>query len=261
MRSIWSGALSFGLIYIPVKLYDATRSHRIDFDLIRKDDHCRIRYARVCRETGEEVMYDQIVKGYQYRKGDYIVVDDEDFKRARARKTQTIDILAFVNAADIDQKFLEKPYFLEPVKEAKKAYVLLREAMRKSGKTAIARYVMRTREHMALIKAEESVIILNQMRFADELRSSAELDIPSKGAEAVSERELDMAVKLVEQLSEEWKPEQYHDTYFEELKKVIQEKVEGKPPEPVKAEEVPSAVTDLFSRLSQSLEMTKRKAA
>ncbi|HON10985.1 MAG TPA: Ku protein [Chitinispirillaceae bacterium] len=261
MRSIWSGALSFGLIYIPVKVYNATKSHQIDFDMLRRSDHCRIRYARVCRETGEEVPFDQIVKGYQYRKGSYVVLEDEDFKRANVRKTQTIDIVAFVNASDIDQKFLEKPYYLEPVKEAKKAYVLLREAMRESGKAGVARFVMRTREHLALIKAEESVVVLNQMRFADELRSSSELDIPAKGNEEVSQRELDLAKKLIEQLSEEWKPEQYHDTYFEDLKEIIKQKVEGSVPEPVKPEEVPQAVTDLFSRLSQSLEMTKHKKA
>ena len=262
MRAIWSGALSFGLIYIPVKIYDATKSHRIDFDLLRRTDHCRVRYARVCRETGEEVPQEEIVRGFQYKKGDYVVVDSDDFKNANVHKTQTIDLVAFVNSSEIDHKFLEKPYYLEPVKEARKAYALLREALKQSGKTGVARYVMRTREHMALVKAEESVLVLNQMRFADELRDSAQLDIPLKSIEDVSQRELDMAVKLIGQLTEEWKPEQYHDTYYEDLKKIIQQKIEGKVPEPVKPEPVQSAVTDLFSRLSESLEITRnRKAA
>lgn len=263
MRPIWSGALSFGLIYIPVKLYDATRAHAINFDLLRKNDHCRIGYARVCKETGEEVPYGEIVRGYEYHKGNYVVIDEEDFTRANIHKTQTIDIVAFVNESDIDQKFLEKPYYAEPVKEAGKAYVLLREALIRSGKVGIARYVMRTREHMALVKSQESVIILNQMRFADELRSFSELDLPQKGKERVSERELEMAVHLIEQLTEEWKPEQYKDTYYEDLRKIIQEKVEGRIPEPIKPEPAPSAITDLFSRLSESLEMAKsrKKAA
>lgn len=259
MRSIWSGALSFGLIYIPVKLYDATKSHTIDFDLLRRKDNCRIRYAKVCKDTGEEVPYNDIVKGYEYQKGNYVVLEDKDFKSANVRKTQTIDIAAFVKASDIDQKFLEKPYYLEPVREAKKAYILLREALVKSGRVGIARYVMRTKEHMALIKPQENVMVLNQMRFADEIRPFNELDLPQKGTENVPERELEMAVKLIEQLSEEWKPEQYKDTYFDDLRKLIQQKVEGIVPAPTKTEPIPSGVTDLFTRLSESLELAKSR--
>jgi DNA end-binding protein Ku len=262
MRSIWSGAISFGLIYIPVKMYDATKSHSIDFDLLRRSDRCRIHYARVCRETNEEVPMKDIVRGYQYRKGDYVIIDDEDFKRANVHKTRAIDMVAFADASEIDHRLLEKPYYLEPVKEAKKAYTLLREALLSSGRVGIARYVMKTREHMALIKANESVLVLNQMRFADELRGWNELDLPAKGARSVPERELDMAKKLIDQLTEEWHPEQYRDTYYDDLKKIIQEKVEGKVPEPVTEEEVPTAtVTDLFERLSQSLDMLKGKNA
>lgn len=259
MRSIWSGALSFGLIYIPIRLYDATKSHTIDFDLLRRADHCRIHYAKVCRETGEEVPKEEIVRGYQYRKGDYVIVEDEDFRRANVHKSQTIDIVSFVDQAEVDQKYMEKPYYLEPVKEAKKAYVLLREALLKSGKAGVARYVMRKREHMALIKPDESVIVLNNMRFADELRAHSELDLPLKGTESVSDKELDMAIRLIEQLSEKWNPQQYKDTYYEELKNVLQQKIEGKVPEPVKPQAAPAAVTDLFSRLSESLRMAQEK--
>ncbi|HLV32895.1 MAG TPA: Ku protein [Chitinispirillaceae bacterium] len=260
MRAIWSGAISFGLIYIPVKIYDGTRSHRIDFDLLRKSDRCRIRYARVCRETGEEVPNDEIVKGYQYRKGDYVIISSEDFKRASVHKSQTIDLVSFVNAEEVDQKYLEKPYFLEPVKEAAKAYALLREALRKSGKAGIGRYVMRTREHMALIKAEENAIVLNQMRFADELRSSQELAIPQPGTSDINERELEMAIKLIDQLTGKWNPQQYKDTYYEDLRKIIQEKIEGKVPgAPVEPQPIPVGVTDLFSRLSKSLEMAQHR--
>ncbi len=259
MRPIWSGAISFGLIYIPVKLYDATRSHKIDLDMLRKSDHCRIGYVRVCKETGEEVPYADIVKGYEYRKGDYVVVEDEDFKRANVKKSQTIEIVSFAQSVEIDEKYLEKPYYMEPVREAKKAYVLLREAMRQSGKVGIARYVMRTKEHMAMVKAEEDVLILNQMRFADEIRSSAELDLPSRGAESVAEKELELAKTLIDQLAEPWKPDQYHDTYYEDLRRIIQEKVEGKVPEPIGEAPRPTGVTDLFSKLSESLEAAKKQ--
>ncbi|MDG5813832.1 Ku protein [Chitinispirillales bacterium ANBcel5] len=258
MRSIWTGAISFGLIYIPIKLYDATRAHRVNFDMIRKKDHCRVGYVRVCKETGEEVPYQDIVKGYEYRKGEYVVIEPDDFKKANVKKSQTIEMVGFTNADQIDQKFLEKPYFLEPVREAKKAYALLREAMKKSGKVGIARYVLKTREHMALIKPDQDVLILNQMRFADEIRPSSELNVPGPGTESVSEKELDMAIKLIDQLTEPWKPEKYHDTYYEDLKKIIQDKVEGKIPQPVKEEPVPSGVTDLFSSLAQSLEMAQK---
>lgn len=259
MRSIWSGALSFGLIYIPVKLYDATQSHTIDFDLLRKKDHCRIHYAKVCRETGEEIPKEEIVRGYQYTKGEYVIVEEDDFKRASVQKTQTIEIVAFVNQNEIDQKFMEKPYYLEPVKEAKKAYVLLREALLRSGKAGVARYVMRKREHLALIKPESSVIILNNMRFADELRSYSELDLPQTGIQSVSDKELNMAEQLIDQLTEPWNPNQYKDNYYEDLKEVLQQKIKGIPYAPIKPQVAPVAVTDLFSRLSESLKIAKEK--
>lgn len=259
MRSIWSGALSFGLIYIPVKLYDATRTHTIDFDLLRRSDHCKIHYAKVCRETGEEVPKEDIVRGYQYRKGDYVIVDDEDFAKANVQKTQTIEIVSFIDYSEIDHTYLEKPYFLEPVKEAKKAYALLREALLHSGKAGIARYVMRRREHMALIKPDESVLFLNNMRFADELRTYSELDLPQKGIESVSEKELDMALKLIDQLTEKWNPQQYKDTYYEDLKAFLQQKIEGIIPAPVMPQKAPASVTDLFNKLSESLRIAREK--
>jgi DNA end-binding protein Ku len=257
VRSIWSGAISFGLIYIPVKLYSGTESQELDFDLLRRNDKCRIRYARVCRDTGEEVPWDDIVKGYEHKKGDYVILEDEDFKRANAHKSKTIDIISFVDAEEIDQKYLEKPYYLEPDKKAKKVYALLREALNKSQKVGVARFVMRTREHLALLKAEEDVIVLNQMRFASEIRSPEELDLPKR--EGLQEQELEMAVKLIDQLTEPWEPDKHRDTYIDDLKRIIQEKIEGKEIEPVEEEAVPIEVTDLFSKLSQSLEMAKER--
>lgn len=260
MRAIWSGALSFGLIYIPVKLYDATRSHTIDFDLLRRSDHCRIHYAKVCRETGEEIPKEQIVRGYQYTKGRYVVIEDDDFLKVNVKKTQIVELVAFIDESEIELKYLEKPYFLEPAREAGKAYALLREALLRSGKAGIARYVMRRREHMALIKATESVILLNNMRFADELRGSEELDLPAKGQSQLNEKELDLAIKLIDQLTEKWEPQQYADTYYEELTALLKRRIEGKAEE--KRAEIPTpepAVADLFSRLNQSLELARSK--
>lgn len=257
MRAIWSGAISFGLIYIPVKLYNATQSHAIDFDLLRKSDHCPIHYARVCRETNEEVPLKDIVKGYQFRKGEYIVLEDEDFRRANVKKSQTIEIAAFVNDSSIDTKYFEKPYYCEPVKEAKKAYALLREAMLKTKKVAVARFVMRTKEHLLIVKPESDCLVVEQLRFADEIRKANELDLPEKGSEHVPAKELDMAVKLVEQLSEDWKPENYKDTYYADLQKIIQQKIEGFVPEVEKVKIESTKVVDLFSKLKESIEMAK----
>lgn len=258
MRSIWRGAISFGLIYIPVRLYNATQTQELNFNMLRRGDHCQIHYAKVCRETGEEVPYEEIVKGYEYTKGEYVILEDADFKRANAKKTQTVEIVNFVNADNVDQKYLEKPYFLEPDKGAEKVYTLLREALHRSKKAGIARFVLRTREHMALLKAEDQVIVLNQMRFYSEIRKPDELNLPGKTG--VSDKELDMAVKLVDQLSEAWNPEQYTDTYIEDLKRIIQEKVEGRVIEPAEEEAIPVEVTDLFSKLSESLKIAQSKS-
>lgn len=264
MRSIWSGAISFGLIYIPVQLYNASQSEELDLDLLRRGDLCPIRYARVCRETGEEVPYEDIVKGFQYEKGEYVVLEDEDFRRANVKKTQTIEIMTFIDAAEVDQKMLEKPYYLEPGKGkgksgAARVYALLREAMRKSKKVGVARFVLRTRERLAILKAEGDALVLNQMRFAQELRSPDDLDLPKD--EEVSGRELNMAVRLIDELSEPWQPDQYRDTYIDDLKRIIQEKVEGREPAPAEEEEIPEEVTDLFARLSASLDQAREKNA
>ena len=258
MRSIWTGAISFGLIYIPVRLYNATEDNAIDFDLLRRGDLCPIRYARVCRDTGEEVPYEDIVKGYQYENGQYVVIEDEDFKRANVRKTQTIDIVNFVNEKDIDAKYLEKPYYLEPQPEAKRVYALLREALKKSGKVGLARFVLRTREHMAILKPEDDLIILDQLRFASELRPPEDLELPKN--EEVTKRELDVAIQLIDQLSEPWQPEEYHDTYIEDLMQIIQAKIEGREAVPEEEEPIPVEVTDLFARLTESLQMAKERS-
>ena len=257
MRSIWSGAISFGLIHIPVKLYPAVEEHSLDFDMLRRQDLCPIRYARVCRDTGEEVPYEDIVKGYQYRKGDYVVLEDADFKAAAAGKTQTIDITEFVDASEIDPKLFEKPFYLEPSKQARNAYGLLREALKKTAKLGIGRFVLRNREHPVAVRPEGDLLVLEQMRFLSEIRAPAGLDLPS--ANEVSERELDIAIKLVDQLTEPFEPERIRDTYTEQLKKVIGQKARGKKPQARKEAPIPAEVPDLMAKLRESLEQARKK--
>lgn len=254
MRSMWTGAISFGLVNIPIKLYKASESSRLDFDLLRRDDRCRIRYVRVCGETGEEVPYEDIVKGYEYEKGRYVILEDEDFQKANVKKTRTIEIMSFADADEIDEKYIEQPYFLAPDEKAAQAYGLLREALKESKKVAIARFVLRSREHLAMLQAEGDVIVLHQMRFAAELRSPEELDLPGKVQ--AEERQMKMALQLIEQLTEAWNPEQYKDTYVEDLMRIIEQKASG---QEIEAEEepVPIEVVDLFAQLSKSLEMVR----
>lgn len=257
MRSIWSGAVSFGLVLIPVKLYTAVEESTLDLDMLRKQDLCPIRYARVCRDTGEEVPYEDIVKGYQYRKGDYVVLEDEDFRRANVRKTQTIDIVEFVNESEIDPKLIEKPYYLEPTRQARKAYALLREALKKTGKVAVGTFVLRSRERMVVLRPEDDLIVVEQMRFASEIKKPGGLDLPSK--EEANERELDMAIKLIDQLTETFRPDRFHDTYREELERVISRKAQGKPAKPAQEMRIPSEVPDLMARLRESLEQARKQ--
>ena len=254
MRSIWSGAISFGLIHIPVKLYSASQDQGINFDYLRKQDLCRVQYARVCRSTGEEVPWKDTVKGYEYQKGDYVVLTDEDFKKASPKKTNTIDIADFADEDEIDPKFFEKPYYLEPEKKATKAYILLREALKRSKKVGIARFVLKSKEHMAVLKAEDNILVLNQMRFANEIRKPDELEVPN---EDVNKRELDMAVKLIDQLTTHFKPEDYKDTYTKELQELIDQKVKGEAPKVKKETQEPTEVKDLMESLRASLSQTR----
>ncbi len=257
MRSIWTGAISFGLINIPVRLYTAVKDTRPDLDMLHKKDLSPIRYARVCKADGEEIPFSEIVKGYEYQKGDYVVLEDEDFKRANARKTQTIDIQDFVEEKEIDTKLLEKPYYLEPTKESRKAYMLLAQGLKKTGKIGVGKFVLRTREHLVALKPQDGMLVLDQMRFIDQIVSPEALDIPKD--EKVSAKELDLAIKLIDQLTTPFHPEEYRDTYSEELMKIIDDKAHGKKPKPVGERPVPTAVPDLMAKLKESLSEAKRK--
>lgn len=259
MRAIWTGTMSFGLVNIPIRLYSATGERKLKFHYLHKKDLSPIRYARICREDGREIPYEDIVRGYEYQKGDYIILTDEDFKKANLRKTGTIDIIEFVKEDEIDSKYFEKPYYLEPDRGADKAYALLREALQRSKKVGVARFILKNREHLGVIKPEGDVIVLNQLRFKNELHDIGDLKIPHSGAG--HEKEIELALALIDQLTEPFKPEKYHDTYSEELEEVIAERIHGKIPAPKEEELIPTPVTDLMSVLRESLKRARQKAS
>ena len=256
-RAIWKGTISFGLVNIPIALYPATRREELKFRLLRKTDLSPVNYKRVAEKDGREVPWDEIVKGYEYEKGKYIVLKDEDFDRVDIEATQTVDIQDFVELDEIDPMYFYKPYYLEPQKGGDKAYVLLRDSLKESRKIGIAKVVIKTRQYLAGVKPEDGVLILELMHFADELADPAKLSLPKK-AEA-GKRELDMAKSLISSMSTKWNPEKYHDEYREALMEVIEEKVEagGKEIEtkPRKAPK-PTKVIDLVKVLQQSLEQS-----
>jgi len=252
MRPIWNGSISFGLVNIPVRLFSGTNPREgIDLTMLHKDDNSPVRYARVCRKDGEEIPFDDIVKGYEYREGDYIVLTKKDLENIDVEKSQTIDIQQFVEQDDIDIRYFEKPYYLEPVKGGEKAYALLRNALRDSRKLAVAKFVMHEREHVAAIKPVGRALVLNQMRFPTDLREPGELKLPTD--KEVTDKEVEMALKLIKQETRPFIAEDLHDTYTEELEELIKAKSKGKkPPKTTKAPEHTST-GDLMSALKASL--------
>lgn len=251
MRAIWSGSIGFGLVNIPVKMYSASQAREgLDLDMLHKKDHAPIRYARICREDGKEIPYDQIVKGYEYKKGDYIVLNQEDFKKADRQKTESIDIKQFADESEIDSRYYEKPYYLEPEKGADRAYALLRDALAKSGKVALAKYVMRSRDDMGVIKPIGNALVLVQMRFPADIRNPGDLKFPTEKAKS---EELQMAIALIKQLDKPFIPEDWHDTYTEELEEVIEEKAKGHKPAAKGRKPQDTDVKDLMATLKASL--------
>lgn len=259
MRSIWSGLLSFGLVNIPVRLYPATVERKLKFNYLHKKDLSPIRYARICREDGQEVPYKEVVKGYEYQKGDYIILTDDDFKKANLRKTGAIEIIEFVKEEEVDSVFFEKPYYLEPDRGSDKAYALLREALRRSRKVGIAKFVLKNRENLGIIKLEGDIIVLNQIRFKSEIKEAENLNIPP--AKIEEDKEVELAIALIDRLTEPFKPEKYHDTYREELEEIIIERIGGKAPPPKEAEPAPTPVHDLMAILRESLKRAKQKVS
>lgn len=258
MRSIWSGAIGFGLVNIPVKIYSATQGSELSLDMLDKNDHARIRFKRVNENSGKEVSWENIVKGYKFD-GKYVLLSDKDFESAAAEKSKVIEINEFVDEKEIDSIFYETPYYLEPDKSGVRAYALLREALRKSGKVGIATFVLRSKESLAVLKPSENVIVLNRIRFAEEIRDHSELHLPEK-AEA-KPNELKMAMTLIDQLSGDFDISAYKDTYSDKLMKVIEAKANGVKPKEAPMKVAYSKSADLMEQLKASLETKKKRKA
>src|SRR5438105_9221597 len=259
-RAIWKGSISFGLVNIPIALYPATRREELKFRLLRKSDLSPVNYKRVDEKDGKEVAWYQIVKGYEYEKGKYVVLKDEDFQRVDLEATQTVDIKDFVDQEEIDPMFFYKPYYLEPQKGGDKAYTLLRDSLKDTNKVGVAKVVIKTRQYLAGVKPEDGVLVLELMHFADELADPEKLHLPKKME--VGKREMNMAKSLIDSMASKWEPEKYKDDYREALMEVSEEKDEagGKEIEekPKKAPK-PTKVIDLVSVLQKSLEQTGGK--
>jgi DNA end-binding protein Ku len=228
-RAMWKGTIDFGLVNIPISLHSAERSGGLDFALLDKRDFSRVRYRRVNENTGREVPWNEIVKGYQYKKGEYVALSDDDFARANVEATQSISITDFVDAAEISPIYYDKPYYLEPLRNGHRAYALLREVLSKKQKVGIAKVVIHTREHLAALLADGPVLVLNLLHFHDELRDSATLDLPKVGNKnaRISAQEIKMAEQLVDAMASRWNPEKYRDEYHEDIMKIIEQKVES----------------------------------
>jgi len=260
MRAIWKGAISFGLVNIPIALYSATRSEEVRFRLLRADDLSPVNYKRVAEADGKEVPWDKIVKGYEYEKGRFVVLKDEDFRRVDIEATQTVDIASFVKLDEVNPIFFHKPYYMEPQKGGDKAYVLLRDALRASGRIAIAKVVIKTRQHLAAVKPQGKGLMLELMHFASELIDIDEFKLPE--SKETGKKELQMAQALIDSMSDEWKPEEYVDEYRAAIEKVIEEKLEHgdqSAPTPARKQKATNVI-DLVSVLQKSLDQSGRGA-
>jgi DNA end-binding protein Ku len=259
MAAIWKGSIAFGLVNIPVRMETAVRSHDVSFRLLHEEDLSPVRYEKVCKAEGEPVPWDEIIKGYEYRKGQYVVLDEDDFQRAALESSDSIEILDFVDDDEIDIRFFDKPYFLVPDRGGEKAYALLREAIRQTGSTGVGKVVLRKAQHLAAIRVDGEALLCETMRFADELIDPSEFAFPD--SEGVRPQEMEMATQLIGNLTAEFDPGQYTDEYRENLMRIIRAKTEGMEvelEEPEHASE-DGKVIDLMARLKASLEQAGEK--
>ncbi len=255
MRSLWKGALSFGLVHIPVRMYSASTQRELKFKMLHKKDLSEIRYARICKTDGKEIPWEDIVKGYEVKKGDFVILTDEDFEKANPKKSKTIEILDFTDENQIDTIYYDTPYYLEPEKGAENAYGLLFEALKRAKKVAVGRFVFHHHEHIGVIRPHEKILVLQQLRYGGEVLDYKELNIPQASP---AKAELDMALKLIDELSKPFNPKKYADTYEEELKAIIKKKAKGeKVALPV--EKKPKA-QNILSLLKASLPKKKKAA-
>jgi DNA end-binding protein Ku len=257
MRSLWTGAIGFGLVNIPVSIFNATQSSSLDLNMLDKKDLSNIRYKKVNEKTGREVPGEDIVKGYEYN-GHYVVLNAEDFKKASPEKTKVIAIEDFVKESEIPSIYYDTPYYLQADKQGARAYALLREAMVKTGKVGVASFVMRNRESLAIVKPYENLLLLNEIRFQEEIRSHSEIDA---GKPEIKKGELKMAINLIDQLTEKFDISAYCDTYTEELLKLIEAKAKRQKVKAPKLRIVHSQARDLMDQLKASLETRHRKAS
>jgi DNA end-binding protein Ku len=257
-RALWSGALSFGLVNIPVRLYSATRESRLDLDMLDRRDMARIHYKRVNERTGKEVPWPEIARGYKYE-GEYVMLTDEDFDQANAKKTHTLEILSFADVAEIDPLYFEAPYYLEPERSGCRAYAVLREALKWTGRVGVATFVMRTRESLATIKPVDDVLVLYRLRFQQEIRAPDDLSVPPRNM-LLRPSEVDMAERLIEEYTEPFDISGFRDTFTDELMAIIETKAQGRRPPARRLELAPTRSRDLMAQLNASLER-KRQAS
>src|SRR5580693_2224991 len=257
-HAIWSGAINFGLVTIPVKLFTAVKTEDLSFNMLHAKDEGRIKYERVCSVDGKPVPWDEIVKGYEYEKGEYVVLTDEDFAAVNPEATQSVDILEFVELDKINPMLFDKPYYLEPTKQGRHAYALLREALSKSNRVAIARVVIRTKEYIAAVKPIDDALVLELMHWASEIVNAGTLEIPNR--ENLPEKEMEMASMLIDTMSvEAFEPEKFANKYHDELLQMIEARAAGKElPTPKKAP-ARGKVVNLMDVLAQSLEESKKR--
>jgi len=264
-HTIWKGSISFGLVNIPVGLHSAEKRKDLSFTLLDSKNLAPVGYRRVNKKSGKEVPWGDIVKGYEYEDSRYVVLRADDFKRANVKASQTIDIVSFVDAAEIPSVFFDKPYYLEPVGNGRKSYALLREALKRTGKVGVATVVIHTRQYLAVVVPLAKALVLNLLRFPDELRSIDELDLPEESLteQGVGEKELNMAEMLVGTMVDRWEPDRFHDKYREDLMNLIQHRIETGQIESVEEPmpEVPqptgAEVIDLMALLKQSIEKSE----
>ena len=255
-RALWTGAITFGLVTIPVEVHTAVRDRQLRFHMLTARDKSRVKFQRVSEKTGRPVDWNDLVKGYEYAKGRYVVLTPKDFEAAALEKTRTIDIMDFVKAEQVDDRFFDKPYYLTPGSGGERAYALLRETIRDAGRIGIAKFVLRDKLHLAAVEVIEDALILSTLRFADELVDTSAYKFPGKAG--VKASELKMARMLVNELASDWKPEQYTDEYRQNLLRVIESKRTGEEPELDELTEAPTGkVVDLMERLRSSLEGAK----
>ena len=260
-RPLWQGSISFGLVEIPAGIYPAESPDELSFRMLDKRDFAPIGYKRINKNTGKEVAWDDIVKAYETEKDEYVVLSDEELKAANVRATQTIEIVGFIDEDDVDPMFYDRPYYVGPTKKGSKAYSLLRETLKRTKKVGLARVVIRTRQHLAVLRPVGDLLVLELLRFAHELRDPAEVGMPENGkASKISEAESRMAERLVKEMEIPWKPEQYKDEYRDDVLKLVEQKVKAghqreivEPAKESRATAGGGQVVDLMSLLKKSV--------